>query len=120
MRRLFIIALLSCTLVNTARAADIGGWMAQNKANGNLLIDECADLPTLAAQTPRHAPNAAQVYYATGVCYLESSKLPRDPVAAAAWLRRAAHLGHAQARQLLLSLPPATVPQGTVPQGEVR
>jgi TPR repeat protein len=103
---LLAVLLLPCTL---AHAADIGGWMAQNnnKAGAdNLLIDDCADLPTLAARTPRHAPNAAQLYYATGICYLESDKLGRNPAAAAGWLRAAADLGHLQARQVLLSLPP--------------
>lgn len=100
--RLALVLLLCCW---AAQAADIGGWMDQ-KARNDLLIDECTELPALAARTLRDAPNAAQIYYATGVCYLESSKLPRDPVAAAAWLRRAAVLGHVQARQVLRSLPP--------------
>jgi TPR repeat protein len=93
----------------TAEGADIGGWQAQQQRN-DLLIDDCAEVPALAARTPRNAPNAAQLYFAAGLCYLESPKLPRDTLAASLWLRRAADLGHEQARRVLRTLPVGITP----------
>jgi TPR repeat protein len=95
----------------TAEGADIGGWQAQQQQRrDDLLIDDCAEVPALAARTPRNAPNAAQLYFAAGLCYLESPKLPRNTLAASLWLRRAADLGHEQARRLLQTLPVGITP----------
>jgi TPR repeat protein len=98
--------LLCLGLAATAQAADIGGWMEQ-KSRTELLNkdkDECAELIAQAARTPPEAVNAAQHYYASGLCYLYSNKVARDPVAAGAWLTRAAELEHPQARRALLML----------------
>lgn len=104
MRRLRSLLLLSLGLAVTAHAADIGGWMEQKSRAELQNKDECAELIAQAARTPRDAENAAHHYYASGLCYLYSSKVARDPVAASAWLARAAELDHPQARHALLML----------------
>ena len=96
--------LLCLALAATAQAADIGGWMEQKSRTELLSKDECPELIAQAARTPREADNAAAHYYASGLCYLYSDKLARDPVAAAAWLTRAAELDHPLARRALLAL----------------
>ncbi len=93
-----VIAVLPC-----AQAADIGGWM-QHKERAALPADQCAELIAQAARTARDADGAAHHYYASGLCYLYSDKIARDPVAANAWLARAAELDHPLARHALLSL----------------
>jgi TPR repeat protein len=96
--------MLCLGLAATAQAADIGGWMEQKSRNELLSKDECAELIAQAARTPPEAVNAAQHYYASGLCYLYSDKVARDPVAAGAWLARAAELEHPQARRALIML----------------
>jgi len=100
MRTLLLTLLL---FTATAQAADIGGWMEQQR-RADLTRDDCAELPARAARLAADAPDAAQVWYATGLCYLDSDRLQRDPVAAAAWLAKAAELGHPLARRALLAL----------------
>jgi TPR repeat protein len=95
---LVVLALLPC-----AQAADIGGWM-QHKSRTDLPVDECTELIAQASRTPSNAEDAAQRYYASGLCYLHSDKIGRDTVAASAWLTRAAELEHPLARRALLSL----------------
>ncbi len=107
-------ALLSVGFValTGAQAADIGGWM-QHKDRAALPVDQCAALIAQAARTPRQADGAAHDYYASGLCYLYSDTIARDPVAANAWLARAAELDHPLARHALLSLrddPPSAHP----------
>jgi TPR repeat protein len=97
---------VSIVMATAAQAADIGGWMEQ-QSRAELLNkdkDECPELIATAARTPREADNAANHYYASGLCYLYSNKVARDPVAAGAWLTRAAELDHPQARHALLAL----------------
>lgn len=101
MRRWLVFA--SCAASLAAAAADIGGWMEQ-QARAGAQRDDCAALPAQAARTPRHAPGAADLYYASGLCYLFSPKLARDPVAARAWLVRAAEADHPLARRALVEL----------------
>jgi TPR repeat protein len=86
-----------------AQAADIGGWM-QHQGRTEVPADRCGELIAQAARTPREADGAAQSYYASGLCYLYSGKVARDPVAASAWLARAAELEHPLARRELLAL----------------
>ncbi len=86
-----------------AQAADIGGWM-QHKQRTELSKDDCAALIAQAARTSRDAEGAAQSYYASGLCYLYSDKIARDPVAAGAWLTRAAELEHPQAKRALIQM----------------
>jgi len=86
-----------------ARAADIGGWMEQ-QSRAELPRDDCPALIAEASRTPREAEGAAQRYYASGLCYLHSGKLARDPVAAGAWFTRAAELEHPLAQRALLAL----------------
>jgi TPR repeat protein len=78
---------------SAAQSADIGGWM-QHKDRAVLPGDQCTELIAQAARTPRSAGGAADNYYASGLCYLYSDKIARDPVAAGAWLTRAAELDH--------------------------
>ena len=66
--------------------------------------DDCPALIAQAARTPRDAHGAAHSYYAGGLCYLYSERVARDPVAAAAWLTRAAELDHPLARRTLIAL----------------
>jgi TPR repeat protein len=110
-------ALVLLAMCASAQAADIGGYLEEKARLDALLIDDCATLPAVAVRTPRDAPNAANLYFATGMCYLESPKLPRDTLAAAVWLRRAANLGHQGARRVLstLPLPAPSSPTGVAP-----
>jgi TPR repeat protein len=85
------------------QAADIGGWM-EHKSRIELARDDCPALIAQAARTASSAEGAAQRYYASGLCYLHSDQVARDPVAAMAWLARAAELEHPLARRALLSL----------------
>jgi TPR repeat protein len=89
----------------SAHSADIGGWIEQQQRQ-QLTRDDCAELPARAARIAPDAPNAAQTWYATGLCYLDGERLKRDPVAAAAWFTKAADLGHPLARRALLALRP--------------
>jgi TPR repeat protein len=98
-----VVVVVGVVLAGAAQAADIGGWM-QHKDRAALLTDQCPELIAQAARTPRTADGAADNYYASGLCYLYSDKVARDPVAASAWLTRAAELDHPQARRALLAL----------------
>jgi TPR repeat protein len=97
---LFVLAFVSAA---GARSADIGGWMEQ-QSRVALVKDDCPQLLQQAARTPSSADNAAQLFYASGLCYLYSAKLTRDTVAAGAWFTKAAELNHPQARRALLAL----------------
>lgn len=97
------LVLVCLGLASAAQGADIGGWM-QHKERAAVPADPCAELIAQAARTPRQADGAADSYYASGLCYLYSDKVARDPVAASAWLTRAADLDHPLARRALLSL----------------
>jgi TPR repeat protein len=92
---------------SAAQGADIGGWM-QHKDRAALPADQCAELIAQAARTPRNAVGAADSYYASGLCYLYSDKVAHDPVAANAWLTRAAELDHPLARRALREGAPAS------------
>jgi TPR repeat protein len=97
------VILVSIAFAAAAHGADIGGWM-QHKERAVLPTDQCAELIAQAARTPRAADGAADSYYASGLCYLYSDKVARDPVAAGAWLTRAAELDHPLAKRALLAL----------------
>jgi TPR repeat protein len=97
------LPLFCLCIAGAAHSADIGGWM-QHKDRAALPADQCAELIAQAARTPRDAVGAADSYYASGLCYLYSDKVARDPVAAGAWLARAADLDHPLARRALLAL----------------
>jgi TPR repeat protein len=101
LRRALLLVCLGST--SAAQGADIGGWM-QHKDRAALPTDQCTELIAQAARTPRTAVGAADSYYASGLCYLYSDKIARDPVAAGAWLTRAAELDHPLARRALLAL----------------
>ncbi|HET9977653.1 MAG TPA: hypothetical protein VFQ20_09470 [Burkholderiaceae bacterium] len=103
MRALLLFVTLACGLPTPA--ADIGGWIEQQQRQ-RLTRDDCAELPARAARIAPDAPEAAEVWYATGLCYLDGERLKRDPVAAAAWFGKAADLGHPLARRALLALRP--------------
>jgi TPR repeat protein len=96
----FVVAI---GLASAAHGADIGGWM-QQKERAAVSTDECAALIAQAGRTAREADGAAHLYYASGLCYLYSDKVARDPVAASAWLSRAAELDHPLARRALLAV----------------
>ncbi len=76
----------------------------QHKSRTDLAVDDCSELIAQAARTEPKTDGAAQSYYAGGLCYLYSDKIGRDPVAASAWLTRAAELEHPLARRALLAL----------------
>jgi TPR repeat protein len=97
------VILFSIGFAGAAHSADIGGWM-QHKERAGTVTDDCAALIAEAARTPRQADGAAHRYYASGLCYLYSDRIARDPVAAGAWLTRAAELDHPLARRALLAL----------------
>ncbi len=101
LRRALLLVCLG--FASAVQGADIGGWM-QHKDRAALATDQCAELIAQAARTPRSADGAADSYYASGLCYLYSDKIARDPVAAGAWLTRAAELDHPLARRALLAL----------------
>jgi TPR repeat protein len=110
-----LLSFLLFAIVAAARAADIGGWFEQQSRN-ELPRDDCPDLLAQAARTPPETEGAARLYYSGGLCYLYSDKLQRDPVAASAWLTRAAELDHPLARRTLLALrepSPAAAPHPT-------
>jgi len=102
-------ALALFALASSANAADIGGWMEQQSRTA-LPKDECPEILQLAALAPRESEHAAAHYYAAGLCYLASDKVPRDKVAAAAWLGKAVELEHPLARRALLTLRDETAP----------
>ncbi len=105
MQKLFACGVLLCTLCASALAADIGGWFEQqSRPQPQAADDDCPALLVDAGKTDASTPEAAHLFYATGLCYLHSSKIARDPVAAAAWLTKAAELEHPLARRTLLSL----------------
>jgi TPR repeat protein len=109
MRRAIVFLLIALPLA--AGAADIGGWMEHQSREQAQQRDDCADIIGIASRTSRDADNAANSYYASGMCYLVSDKVARDTVAAGAWLERAAELAHPLARRALLSLrEPGTAP----------
>jgi TPR repeat protein len=114
MRCARLLLFVAVVALSSARAADIGGWM-QHKGRTELPADECSELIAQASRTARETDGAAQSYYASGLCYLYSDKVGRDPVAASAWLTRAAELEHPLARRALLALrenTPSTDPAG--------
>jgi TPR repeat protein len=89
------------------QAADIGGWFEQqSRQQQQAQSDDCAALIARTTEAPPRGGDApsAQTYYAMGLCYLHSSAVTRDPVAAQAWLEKAAELHHPLARQALLSM----------------
>ncbi len=89
-------AALACAplLLLPARAADIGGWYeAQRKREAE---GRCAEW---IAGAPRAADR--DLAYRAGLCYLNGWGVPEDPVAAEAWLRRAAERGHRDAQLAL-------------------
>ncbi len=96
-------AWLLLVVAASAQAADIGGWMEQ-QSRAALPRDDCPEILNLAALAPRESEHAAAHYYAAGLCYLASDKVPRDKVAAAAWFTKAADLDHPLARRALLAL----------------
>jgi TPR repeat protein len=89
------IALVSLALAMTsnAHAADIGGWMQEQRKQGKA-PDPCVEIIDTASRDPR----ADHVYHA-GVCYLRTERL--DVFAAKAWLQRSASLGHIPAQMLI-------------------
>jgi hypothetical protein len=95
--------LLWIGIASAVQAADIGGWM-QHKSRTDLAVDDCGELIAQAARTEPKSEGAAQRYYAGGLCYLYSDRIGRDPVAASAWLARAAELDHPLAKRMLLAL----------------
>jgi TPR repeat protein len=104
MQRLFSWLVLWCLVAGTAHAADIGGWFEQqSRSDPAAQQDDCPALVAATADSEA-TTDAAQRYYAIGLCYLHSSKIARDPVAAAAWLTKAAELEHPLARRALMSL----------------
>lgn len=103
------LAALSAVLLagTSAGAADIGGWFdQQSRQQQQQQPDDCPALIARTAESPPAGADAAaaQTYYAMGLCYLHSGKVARDPVAAQAWLEKAAVLEHPLARRALLSL----------------
>jgi TPR repeat protein len=105
MKKLSVCAVLFFALCASALAADIGGWFEQqSRPQPPATDDDCPALLVDAGKTDASTPDAAQLFYATGLCYLHSNKVARDAVAAAAWLTKAAELDHPLARRALLSL----------------
>lgn len=105
MQKLFACGVLLCMGCVSTLAADIGGWFEQqSRPQAQATDDHCPAVLAEAGKTEAATPEAAQLFYATGLCYLHSSKVARDPVAASAWLNKAAELDHPLARRALLSL----------------
>jgi hypothetical protein len=90
---LFLAATTFMCVAHVARAADIGGWMQEQRAKGKI-ADPCVEIIDTASRDPR----ADHVYHA-GVCYLRAERL--DLFAAKAWLNRSASLGHIPAQMLV-------------------
>jgi TPR repeat protein len=128
---LLAAAALAASRAGPAQAADVGGWMEQKSRADRATKDECPALIALAARTEKTHEGAAAAYYAAGLCYLHGEaatrahngepstrdqnvqqtapaptldRIARDPVAAQAWLTRAAELEHPLARRALLAL----------------
>jgi hypothetical protein len=90
---LFVAATAFMCVAHVARAADIGGWMQEQRKQGKA-PDPCAESIDTASRDPR-ADNA----YHAGVCYLRAERL--DLFAARAWLNRSATMGHIPAQVLI-------------------
>jgi TPR repeat protein len=88
----FFVCLLSAA--PAARAADIGGWYAdQRKRESQIRCEEWV------AQARRGADR--ELAYRVSLCYTNGWGVPEDAVAAEAWLRRAAERGHRDAQLAL-------------------
>ena len=108
------LVVVAATLGAAAHAADIGGWMERKRVDEMKQRDDCVEIIGLGAKavgqrdaparTPEQTASAADLYYASGLCYLYSEKVARDEVAAGAWLERAAGLGHPMAKRTLIAL----------------
>lgn len=88
-----LITLATFSIAQSACAADIGGWMQEQRKQGKA-PDPCVEIIDIASRDAR----ADNVYHA-GVCYLRADRL--DLFAAKAWLNRSASLGHIPAQMLL-------------------
>jgi hypothetical protein len=89
----FAFASIALAASGSAHAADIGGWMQEQRKQGKA-PDPCVEIIDTASRDPR----ADHVYHA-GVCYLRTERL--DVFAAKAWLHRSASLGHIPAQMLI-------------------
>jgi TPR repeat protein len=99
----WLFALL--TACTAASAADIGGWMQQQeRVQTNPDSLSCTQLAALA-----HSEASAQAAYRTALCYLHGSEA--DPVAAKAWLSKAAEQNHLPAHRMLTALQRAQAAQ---------
>jgi len=76
------------------RAADIGGWYAEQRTQESQA--RCAGWIAQARQGADR-----ELAYRVGQCYANGWGIPEDAVAAAAWLRRAADRGHRDAQLML-------------------
>ena len=72
-------------------AADIGGYFHEARKQ-----ESQAQCPQWIAAAQR--ANDAELHYRAGLCYGNGWGVPADPVAAEAWLRRAAERGHRDAQ----------------------
>ncbi|MGL4576089.1 MAG: hypothetical protein ACRCV9_14995 [Burkholderiaceae bacterium] len=87
-----------------ALAADIGGWMESQRNKDATSAQTCAaQIESAKTQLP-DTPQAAQLYFQAGLCYLAGQQVAQDPIAAKAWLARAAELQHLPAHRLLISM----------------
>jgi len=91
-----LAAVLACVpnLALPVRAADVGGWYAEQRKQESQ--SRCAEW--IAQARPGADRDLA---YRVGVCYVNGWGVPEDAVAAAAWLRRAAERGHQDAQLVL-------------------
>jgi TPR repeat protein len=92
------IVVIACSASSASYAADIGGWMTQQeRAQQSSDGVSCAQL---AARASRDA--SPQTTYQTALCYLQGDEA--DPVAAKAWLTKAAELNHLPAHRMLSAM----------------
>ncbi|MFM2397954.1 MAG: hypothetical protein RL341_111 [Pseudomonadota bacterium] len=100
----FFSCLFSFNGMSTALAADIGGWMESQRSKNAGVEQSCAaQIEAAKTQSPGET-HAAQAYFQAGLCYLAGQQVAQDPVAAKAWLARAAELQHLPAHRLLISM----------------
>jgi TPR repeat protein len=100
----FLVCFLSLYYARPALAADIGGWMESQRSKDAGSAQTCAAQIEAAKTHAPGAPQAAQSYFQAALCYLAGQQVAQDPVAAKAWLARAAELQHLPAHRLLASM----------------
>lgn len=90
-----ILGIATLLFSQAAAAADIGGYFHEVRKQESQ--GECAAWLGAA----RQAAATSELQYRVGLCYSNGWGVPEDPVAAEAWLRKAAERGHRDAQLTL-------------------